>query len=390
MANELLSTDDSSQREAAPSEPPGDAEAVRIGQRTLAELVERAPFGVYIVDADIRIAHMNAGGQLGAFRHIRPLIGRDLGEVMHILWPPPVAEEIVGRFRQTLETGAPYHSRDFLNPRADVDEVEGYEWELHRLTMPDGRHAVVCYYFDSTPLRRVETELRAALAAKDEFLGFVSHELRTPMAVILGMSEVLARGAVPDGQINDVAADIAASAKALSGMLENMLLLAQLDPAEASRTREPVMLDRIVAAVVRRHATLDPARDYVLDVRDRRTLTEINPGWAERIVDNLLSNARKYSQPGHPVHVVVEGSDDAVRCLVLDEGRRLTPGDLSHVFEPFYRSPGAAARGPGTGLGLAVCQHIVELCGGRIWGRPREDGGAEFGFELPRLADDEA
>lgn len=390
MANELLSTDESPRRAPTSAAPSRDDEAVRIGQRTFAELVERAPFGIYVVDADVRIAHMNAGGQLGAFRHIRPVIGRDLGEVMHILWPPAVAEEIVGRFRHTLETGEPYHSRGFVNPRADVDEIEGYEWELHRLTMPDGRLAVVCYYFDSTPLRRVETELRAALAAKDEFLGFVSHELRTPMAVILGMSEVLARGTVPEHQVTDVAADIAASAKALSGMLENMLLLAQLDSGEASRTREPVMLDRIAAAVLQRQAAADPARQYVLDVRDRRTLTEINPGWAERIVANLLSNARKYSEPRRPIRVVVEGADDVVRCLVLDEGARLGPDDLSHVFEAFYRSPGAAARGPGSGLGLAVCQHIVELCGGRIWGLPREEGGAEFGFELPRLAADEA
>lgn len=124
------------------------------------ELVERSPFGIYVVDAQFRIAHMNEAGQKGAFCNVRPVIGRDLDEAMRILWPEPVAAQIIDRFRDTLETGRPYRSRDFLSPRADLEQTEGYEWELHRLTLPDGRYGVICYYFDSTRLRSVEAALR--------------------------------------------------------------------------------------------------------------------------------------------------------------------------------------------------------------------------------------
>ena len=64
-------------------------------QKTFSELVERAPFGIYVVDSQFRIAHMNAGSQNGAFRNVRPVIGRDFSEAMRILWPEPVAAEII-------------------------------------------------------------------------------------------------------------------------------------------------------------------------------------------------------------------------------------------------------------------------------------------------------
>jgi len=75
--------------------------------QTLAELVERAPFGIYVVDSQFRVAHMNAGSQTGTFRNVRPIMGRDLSEAMRILWPEAVAEQIIGHFRRTLETGEP-------------------------------------------------------------------------------------------------------------------------------------------------------------------------------------------------------------------------------------------------------------------------------------------
>ena len=127
---------------------------------TFSELVERAPFGIYLVDARFRIAHMNSASQAGAFRNVRPLIGREFSEAMRILWPEAVAAEIIAHFRHTLETGEPYYSPRFFNPRHDVEAVEGYEWELHRMTLPDGQYGVVCYYFDSTKLLQAEAALR--------------------------------------------------------------------------------------------------------------------------------------------------------------------------------------------------------------------------------------
>jgi PAS domain S-box-containing protein len=134
-------------------------EALHQSHKTFSELIERSPFGTYVVDSRFRIAMMNTSSQTGAFRNVRPLIGRDFSEAMRVLWPEPVAAEIIGHFRHTLETGEPYYSPQFFNPRHDVETVEGYEWELHRMTLPDGQNGVICYYFDSTKLRQAEKAL---------------------------------------------------------------------------------------------------------------------------------------------------------------------------------------------------------------------------------------
>ncbi len=149
---------------AAASEREKAEEALRSSEATFAGLIERSPFGTYAVDSQFRLAYMNARSQTGAFRNVRPLIGRPFTEAMHTLWPDDVAEDIISHFRHTLETGEPYHSPGFTSPRDDVEVVESYEWELQRLALPDGQHGVVCYYFDSTELRDAEEALRRSEA----------------------------------------------------------------------------------------------------------------------------------------------------------------------------------------------------------------------------------
>ena len=131
-------------------------EALRRDRQTFIDLVEGSPFGMYIVDSGFCIAHMNPGSQKGTFQNVRPVIGRNFSEAMHTLWPEAVADEMIGHFRHTLDTGEPYYSPRFTHPRADIWGVESYEWELHRISLPSGEHGVVCYYFDSTKLRNAE------------------------------------------------------------------------------------------------------------------------------------------------------------------------------------------------------------------------------------------
>ena len=88
-------------------------EAVSRSQRTFSELVERAPFGIYVVDSQFRIAHMNVGSQAGAFRNVRPVIGRDFAEAMRILWPEPVAaEQYSGRLQLRIPSGLHYRAAE--------------------------------------------------------------------------------------------------------------------------------------------------------------------------------------------------------------------------------------------------------------------------------------
>jgi|SRR5579872_3873822 len=146
-------------------------------QEAFAKLVENAPYGVYVVDSQFRLALTDPGSRTEAFRNVEPLDGRDFGEVMRILWPEPLASEIISTFRHTLQTGEPYHSERFRNLRKDLGDVKAYEWELHRIVLPDGQYGVVCYYFDSTEMRNIEDALlrqreRAEFVAEGSDVGF--------------------------------------------------------------------------------------------------------------------------------------------------------------------------------------------------------------------------
>jgi PAS domain S-box-containing protein len=110
-------------------------------------LLNAAPLGVYLVDADFRIRQVNPTA-LPVFGDIPDLIGRDFDEVIHRLWSQAYADEIVRLFRHTLETGEPYSTPEHIEERRDRGVVEYYEWQIHRILLPDGRNGVVCYFRD--------------------------------------------------------------------------------------------------------------------------------------------------------------------------------------------------------------------------------------------------
>lgn len=133
-------------------------EQVRRARDILHELIERTPFGVYAVDADLRITHASAGAR-HTFRNVVPLEGRSVEEALHRIWSEPFASEAVARFRHTLRTGEPYASPNTTEQRSDIPATESYDWKIARITMPDGRHGVVCYFYDITE----RTQIAAAL-----------------------------------------------------------------------------------------------------------------------------------------------------------------------------------------------------------------------------------
>ncbi|MCA9263246.1 MAG: response regulator [Planctomycetales bacterium] len=145
---------------------------------TFYHLIQDAPFGVYVVDSQLVIRQVSAGSRR-AFGAVDPVVGRDLSEVLHILWPAPFATSAVARFKQTLQTGKPYISEDTTEARGDRDAVESYHWELRRVALPDGTHGVVCYFYDITRIRQAElnsreSEQRMRLAAEVAKMGVVT------------------------------------------------------------------------------------------------------------------------------------------------------------------------------------------------------------------------
>jgi two-component system CheB/CheR fusion protein len=148
----LLSIEDISARKEA-------EEVLRQNRELFLAVIEQAPVGVYTLDAELRVQHVNSRA-LPTFAAMQPIIGRDFVEIVHGLWPAPVAKEILTVFRHTLETGKAYSAPSFTHQRVDRDVEESYEWEVRRILLPDGQRGLACYFSDITERMQAERALR--------------------------------------------------------------------------------------------------------------------------------------------------------------------------------------------------------------------------------------
>ncbi len=121
-------------------------------------VVDHARVGIYMVDSGLRIVHVNPAA-LPVFGEIPDLVGRDFDEVIHVLWTPEYADEVVMRFRHTLESGESYQTPERAELRADRGIVEHYEWRIHRIPLPDGTFGVACYFRDASDRVRAREAL---------------------------------------------------------------------------------------------------------------------------------------------------------------------------------------------------------------------------------------
>jgi signal transduction histidine kinase len=237
---------------------------------------------------------------------------------------------------------------------------------------------------------RYAAEQRAS-ALRDAFTGVISHELRTPITTIYGMSQVLRQRHEtmdPETRRQSIA-DIEEEADRLRRLAEDLLVLSRAEGGRLVLSRDPLVIRHVIRQAVDSEAKRWPAHRFSTVVPLDLPLVlgeELHVG---QVLQNLLGNAAKYSSAGTAVEVRATADGGGVAVVVLDEGEGLPAESREQLFELFYRAPEAARRASGAGIGLFVCRQLVEGMGGRIWARSRETRGAEFGFWLPALREDD-
>ncbi|MCJ7725712.1 MAG: HAMP domain-containing histidine kinase, partial [Acidimicrobiia bacterium] len=201
------------------------------------------------------------------------------------------------------------------------------------------------------------------------------HELRTPLTSLRTNLEVLARntGMTPS-QRSELMADVSYEIEQLSNLVSEVIELA----GDAGAADQPVV-DTDLVALVREAADRTARRTgRSIEVTGTAAAVPVRRHRIGRAVANLLDNAVKWSPPGTPIEVAVDGG----RIEVADRGPGIPEADLDRVFDRFYRSD-ASRTMPGSGLGLAIVEAVAREHGGTVWARSREGGGAAVGFEVP-------
>ena len=218
-------------------------------------------------------------------------------------------------------------------------------------------------------LERVNAALREADQLKSEFLALTSHELRTPLTGILGFTRLVMDGLYDDAEeMRSMLQDSYASGQHLLGLLNDILDLAKIESGRLEVHVESVGLASLLDEV-KPIAEAYPRRPGVeLVWPDATSLPEVmvDPSRLKQVLLNLLSTALKFTKEGS-VAVQVERRPGVIALMVVDTGIGVSPEAQTRLFQKFAQAEGGHAREyGGTGLGLVICKHLMEMMGGTI------------------------
>ncbi len=351
-------------------------------RRRLDALLEASADGIMVLGADLTIERMNRA--LAALTGWRPdvALGRPHSAVIDWVRQPSPERTLSEAVRQgwpAKEPRALYMEGELRRRHGGVVSVGiTYAPLLEKGGQLSNVIGVV----------RDITHFREADQLKETFISVVSHELKTPVSIIKGYAETLTRA--------EARRDPALVSEMLGVIVEEADRLARLvdDLLDASRLQvdglpfeevQDVDLRLIARRVVERYASRDKRHELILDFPSDFPLINGDPGRLEQVLDNLVSNAIKYSPEGGTVRIAGTASPAEVVLSVSDEGLGIPLDEQERIFERFHRVESPQTRAiSGTGLGLYLTRAIVRAHGGRIWVESDLGQGTTFYVALPR------
>jgi two-component system, OmpR family, phosphate regulon sensor histidine kinase PhoR len=226
------------------------------------------------------------------------------------------------------------------------------------------------------------TERKEAEQFRQQYVGLVSHDLRNPLnAIVLSAKQLeLTLKESEHARELSVVGRILQSSKRIDTMIRDLLDCMKLESADVVLRREPVDIGALVQGLV--ELVPREQRDRLaLRLPHDRPCTLADPVQIERVVDNLISNALKYSDPPEPVEVEVVCRPLELAISVSDHGVGIAEPHIRRLFDRFYRVPGTVAEG--LGLGLYIARLIVQRHGGRFEVESEPGRGSRFQFTLP-------
>jgi PAS domain S-box-containing protein len=373
---------------------------IQASEERFRRIFEHAATGIAIMDLDGRFVHCNpAYAAMLGFRD-QALPRLPFTTLVH---PDDRAAALteIGRVRAGELPFFESESR-YLHQSGEMVWVRTFVSPL-----PDGSGAtthLVALATDVTERRRIEGERMALLAqeqaaradaeaavrARDQFLSIAAHELRTPTAGIKGQAQLvlrmLRRGLVEPERLERSALGIELSANRLATLIDDLLDVARLQSGQLRLRPAPLDLAALVEAAVWRHRDHAPDNLALVFERTADAIPVVgDAGRLEQVVDNLVSNALKYSPAGGEVRVGLHLDEPEAILTVQDGGIGLPDGAADQIFRPFGRAANATTQNlPGMGLGLYISRQIVEAHGGRIEAASAGEGlGTTFTVWLP-------
>lgn len=342
------------------------------GQRDrLQNVINSMAEGVIGVDGEQRILLMNdAACKIFSLREGAAL-GRPVWEQVR---SPQLQSWVAGAVEKALPSGGEMHLRSAIG-RDLALSVSAFHGPA--LT------GAVIVVTDITELRRLER-------VRQQFVANASHELKTPITSIQACIETLIDGAVEDPQCRDrFLQTICEQTERLDALVKDLLTLARLESEPLTREPRPIWVAELIRKCYERHCQTAERKGLTLTLQpispDRKIMADEDA--LEHILDNLIDNALKYTEPGGRVTLSLRSDATSATVDVSDTGIGIPQHHLSRIFERFYRVDRHRSRDVGgTGLGLSIVKHLVQAIGGSISVTSQLNEGSTFSVRFP-LAD---
>ena len=268
-----------------------------------------------------------------------------------------------------------------------------FEVNASRIGSPEAR-LVALVFRDTSERKRIEEDMRRlareaseASRRKSEFLAVLAHELRNPMAPIRTGLEIMRLRADSPETIERVREMLERQTRQMTHLIDDLLDVARVTSGKIEIRKQLVDLNRVVASAVETSTPVIQGARHALEVRmwNEPLLLDIDPTRIAQVVNNLLTNAAKYTPPGGSIRLEVAKDGREARVAVTDSGVGIPPGQQDTIFEMFNqvgRNIGLAQGG--LGIGLALVRQLVALHGGSVAASsPGTGHGSTFTVRLP-------
>ncbi|MEB6113847.1 cell wall metabolism sensor histidine kinase WalK [Kurthia gibsonii] len=342
-------------------------------RRKLASVLTNMTDGVIATDRKGKIILINAPAQKLLATENNELMGRQITEILGL------DEEYT--FEDLI------HMQEAVNLDFSTQD-RPYIWRANFSVIQKETgfvNGLIAVLHDITEQEKIEMERR-------DFVSNVSHELRTPLTTMRSYLEALADGAWRDENIAPTFLNVTRTeTERMIRLVTDLLQLSRMDSREYELNTDFVDFVKFFDRIINRfEMSKSKEVEFIRELPTTPIYVEIDTDKITQVIDNIISNALKYSPDGGYIRFKLTNIDDEILVEIKDTGMGIPKENVDRIFDRFYRVDKARARSMGgTGLGLAISREMINAHGGRIWAESVEGKGTSVFFTLPNNAEED-
>ena len=283
------------------------------------------------------------------------------------------------RIKNTLDKKQEGYEFDFEIPGKNTDHPRTIRGRTSLIRDKAGTHTgIITIMHDVTYEREVDR-------MKTEFISTAAHELRTPLTSIQGFSELLTtRDDIAEDEKKEYLSLINAQSVNLANIINDLLDISRIESGKGFSLEKALCnIAELIRETVPYFQVQSKKHRFDLVRLDKPLGAMVDKDKIRQVLENILSNADKYSPEGGTIRIIGEVVDDHYQVSIEDQGIGMTPVQVEKIFDKFYRADASNTAIPGTGLGMSIVKYLVEAHGGEVWVESEAGKGTTVKFILP-------